>query len=70
MLNGNYKPGFALDLSVKDLELARQLCQDAEVPNFTLNTALQLYRIAQAQGNGKEDSSAVIRTIREMARRG
>jgi len=70
VLNGNYKPGFALDLAVKDLELARQLCQDAEVPNFTLNTALQLYRIAQAQGNGKEDSSAVIRTIREMARRG
>ena len=66
VLNGDYRPGFALDLVVKDLELARQLCQDAVVPNFTLNTALQLYRIAQAQGKGKEDSSAVIRTIREM----
>lgn len=63
--SGDYKPGFALDLVVKDLELARQLCQDAELGNFTLNTALQWYRIAQAQGAGREDSSAVIRIIRE-----
>ena len=62
---GDYKPSFALDLVIKDLELARQLCQDAEIANFTLNTALQWYRIAQAQGTGREDSSAVIRVIRE-----
>ena len=62
----DYKPGFALDLVVKDLELARQLCQDNQIPNFTLNTALQLYRMAQAKGLGKEDSSAVIKMIREI----
>ena len=66
---GDYKPGFALDLVVKDLELARQLCQDAELANFTLNTALQWYRIAQAQGAGSEDSSAVIRVIRETEKK-
>lgn len=63
--NEDYKPGFALDLVVKDLELARQLCQDMEIANFSLNTALQWYRIAQAKGAGREDSSAVIRVIRE-----
>ena len=63
---GDYKPGFALDLVVKDLELARQLCQDSSIPNFTLNTALQLYRVAQAKGCGREDSSAVIRVVREI----
>ena len=62
---GDYRPGFALDLVVKDLELARQLCQDASLANFTLNTALQWYRVAQAKGAGREDSSAVIRVIRE-----
>lgn len=66
VLGGDYKPGFALDLVVKDLELARQLCQDEKVPNFTLNTALQLYRVAQAQGLGSEDSSAVIKVIRGL----
>jgi 3-hydroxyisobutyrate dehydrogenase-like beta-hydroxyacid dehydrogenase len=66
---GDYKPGFALDLVVKDLELARQLCQDAQIANFTLNTALQWYRIAQANGAGREDSSAVIRVIRETEKK-
>ena len=67
ILSNDYKPGFALDLVVKDLELARELCQDEQIPNFTLNTALQFYRIAQTKGYGKEDSSAVIRTIRELS---
>lgn len=69
ILEDEYKPGFALDLVIKDLELARQLCQDAGIPNFTLNTALQLYRAAQAKGCGREDSSAVIRVIREIEKK-
>lgn len=43
VLTGDLKPGFAPDLVVKDLELARQLCQDMKVPNFTLNTVLQYF---------------------------
>lgn len=69
ILGDDYKPGFALNLVVKDLELARQLCQDADIPNFTLNTALQFYRIAQTKGLGQEDSSAVIKTIRQIAKK-
>ena len=61
----NYEPGFALDLVVKDLELARQLCQDQNLPNHTLNTALQMYRLAQRKGCGNEDSCAVIKVIRD-----
>ena len=64
---GDEKPGFATDLVVKDLELARQLCQEVQVPNWSLNTALQFYRLSQRQGHGKDDSSVVIRTIRELA---
>ena len=66
VLTGDLKPGFALDLVVKDLELARQLCQDMKVPNFTLNTGLQFYREAQRKGHGKDDSCSVIRVIREQ----
>lgn len=62
--SGDMKPGFATDLVVKDLELARQLCQDAELPNFSLNNALQFYRLAQTGGHGRDDSSSVIATIR------
>ena len=66
VLNDDLKPGFALDLTVKDLELARQLCQDQMIPNYTLNIAIQFYREAQKRGYGQNDSSSVIRVIRGL----
>lgn len=64
ILNGDWKPGFALDLVVKDLELARQLCQDEQIPGFMLNTGIQFYRDAQRKGYGQKDSCSVIKVIR------
>ena len=64
--NQDYQPGFALDLVVKDLELARELCSDSKIPNFTLNTGLQFYRLAQGKNCGSLDSSSVIKVIREL----
>lgn len=64
--NEDYQPGFALDLVVKDLELARELCSDSKIPNFTLNTGLQFYRLAQSKDCGSLDSSSVIKVIREL----
>lgn len=66
VLNGDLNPGFALDLVVKDLELARQLCQDETIPAFMLNTGIQFYRDAQRKGYGKKDSCSVIKVIREQ----
>ena len=63
--SGNYRPDFTTDLVVKDLELARQLCQDYQVPNFSLNSAVQFYRLAQAKGHGADDSSSVVSVIRK-----
>ena len=65
ILNKDFKPGFALDLVMKDLELARQLCQDEKISNYMLNTAIQLYRDAQSKGYGSLDSSSVIQSIRQ-----
>ena len=62
-------PGFALDLAVKDMELARDCCNDLQMPNFTLNTALQMYRLAQKKGCGKLDSSSVIQVIRDLEKK-
>lgn len=63
---GDLKPGFVIDLVMKDLELARQLCQDCQISNFTLNTGIQFYRLAQQLGYGQCDSSGVINVIREL----
>ena len=64
--NQEFAPGFALDLVVKDLELARECCNDLQMPNFTLNTGLQMYRLAQRKGYGAKDSSSVIQVIRDL----
>jgi len=64
--NNDLEPGFVVDLVLKDLELARQLAQDSQIPNFTLNTGIQFYRKAQKLGYGKKDSSSVIKVIREL----
>lgn len=64
--NNDLEPGFVIDLVLKDLELARQLCQDCSIANFTLNTGIQFYRMAQQLGYGKKDSSSVIKVIREI----
>ena len=58
VLTGDLKPGFALDLVVKDLELARQLCQDMKVPNFTLNTGLQYFLRNYSSRNSSSNSFA------------
>lgn len=64
VVNGDFSPSFTVDLVLKDLELARQLCQDCGIPNFTLNTGIQFYRAAQLSGRGGKDSSSVIDMIR------
>ena len=64
--NGDLNPGFVIDLVLKDLELARQLCQDSGIANFSLNIGIQFYRMAQQQGYGKNDSSSVIKMIRDL----
>ena len=51
--NQEFAPGFALDLAVKDMELARDCCNDLQMPNFSLNTALQMYCLAQRKGCGR-----------------
>ncbi|MGN0478964.1 MAG: NAD(P)-dependent oxidoreductase [Hominenteromicrobium sp.] len=63
---GDFSPSFTVDLVLKDLELARQLCQDCGIPNFTLNTGIQFYRAAQLSGRGGQDSSSVIDMIRSV----
>lgn len=65
---GDIEASFTVDLVIKDLELAAQMCRDCGIPNFTLNSALQWYRMAQHNGYAKKDSSSVVKLIRELDR--
>lgn len=66
ILAQDYSANFTIDLVVKDLDLAAQLCKDRKIPNFSLNQALQFYRMAQRRGLGGNDTISVLKMLREI----
>jgi 3-hydroxyisobutyrate dehydrogenase len=58
---GNFEPGFMIDLQYKDLELAISTAKDLNAPMFMGNIAQQMFETARAEGLGKKDISAVIK---------
>lgn len=66
ILSEDYSPNFAIDLVVKDLNLAAEVCKDKKIPNGTLNLALQYYRAAQARGLGQMDTITIVDMLRKI----
>ncbi len=65
ILAGNFKPGFFLDLAVKDLELANSLAEEAGSKADFLDLSLEKYHEAQNRGWGSEHSEAVAKLTEE-----
>lgn len=63
VLAGNFKPGFALDLAVKDLELAKSLT--GGITADFLELSLSKFKEAQARGWGDQHSEAVVKLLEE-----
>lgn len=57
---GNFEPGFMINLQYKDLELAVDTAKDLGLPLIMGNIAQQIYEIAIAEKLGQKDISAVI----------
>jgi len=57
---GNFEPGFMIDLQYKDLQLAISTAKELNAPMFMGNIAQQMFETARAEGLGKKDISAVI----------
>ena len=58
--DGDFKPGFALDLAHKDLRLALELADQLGVPGMIGPQVMNLMRMARAAGLGADDTSAII----------
>ena len=66
VLQGNFAPGFTIDLQYKDLELAVQTAKDVKSPLMLGNVVQQLYGQAQAAGLGREDIAAIIKPLEAL----
>ena len=60
-----YKPGFMVDLMVKDLGLAKEVADSCGVENKMGQLALALYQAHQEAGNGSMDFSSILNQVRE-----
>ena len=67
LLKGNFAPGFALDLAVKDLMLGQGLAKEYGLDLDFLNLAVEKYLEAQGRGWGNLHSEAVVRLDEEKA---
>lgn len=59
----SYSP---ITMSLKDLKLARELCDEFEMASFNCNNMIQWYRIAMQNGYEKKDSSSIVELLRKL----
>ena len=61
--SNDYKPGFMVDLMVKDLGLAMEIAEQSQVDNRMGQLARELYVQHQASGNGQQDFSGILKRL-------
>ncbi len=61
--SNDYKPGFMVDLMVKDLGLANAIAEDGGVDNALGKLAQALFEAHQAAGNGQRDFSSILERL-------
>ncbi len=67
LLQDRYELGFALELMLKDLNVALQTARAYDVPMPVAGLAQQLYAMAKALGYGRNDYSAVSQIYQQAA---
>jgi 3-hydroxyisobutyrate dehydrogenase len=63
--SNGYKPGFMVDLMVKDLGLAMEIAQQCDFDNPMGQLARELYSEHQQAGNGQMDFSGILKKLQE-----
>lgn len=61
--SNNYKPGFMVDLMVKDLGLAQTIAENSGVDNRMGQLAGERYKAHQSAGNGTRDFSSILEQL-------
>ncbi len=62
--SNDYKPGFMVDLMVKDLGLAMEIAEHSGVDNAMGKLARELYTQHQEAGNGPRDFSSILERLK------
>lgn len=63
--SNDYKPGFMVDLMVKDLGLAMEIAEQSDFENPMGQLARDLYVQHQSTGNGQVDFSSILQKLKQ-----
>lgn len=67
VINGDWRPGFTIDLQQKDLRLALEAAQQLGVPLIATSLVNNLYRTLQAKGLGAEGNHALVKALEQLS---
>lgn len=68
ILNGNFKPGFRIELHIKDLINALNTAKELNVPDILTGKVLEILQELKAEGKAKDDHSGIIQFYEKSAR--
>jgi 2-hydroxy-3-oxopropionate reductase len=67
VLEGNYKPGFRIELHIKDLQNALDTAHEIGVPIPLTSQVMEIMQSLKVEGKQKEDHAAVIQFYERLA---
>ena len=67
ILEGDFKPGFTINLHTKDIKLAVDMAKNMNLPLYATNLVAELFKTAQVKGYGMDDNCAIIKLYEELA---
>ncbi|MFO7619642.1 MAG: 2-hydroxy-3-oxopropionate reductase [Bacteroidales bacterium] len=68
ILDGNFKPGFRIELHIKDLINALDTAKELDVPGILTEEVLGIMECLKADGKGKDDHGGLIQYYEEAAK--
>lgn len=66
ILDGDFRPGFKIDLHTKDVRLAVDFAKNMNLPLVVTNVVCELFKTAQVKGLGELDNCAIIKLYEEL----
>jgi len=67
VLEGNYKPGFRIELHIKDLQNALDTAHDIGVPVPLTSVVMEIFQALKVEGKAKEDHCGIIQFYEKLA---
>lgn len=67
VLDGNFKPGFRIELHIKDLMNALDTAKELGAPAVLTGRVLEIMQELKAGGKGKNDHSGLIQYFEKIA---